>query len=211
MIGKQEFTEIFPYFKNGDTGPVDAILADSHCLSHPSGTILLSEGESCESMELVLAGEKRVYKANENGREITLYEVGRGEICLINASCIMSKYPSPVNAVALSLITILHVPASNFRRLMKEYEQIREFFYTAFSQTFADIIYLIQEVVFKKLDERLTDYLIEKSENNELHATHQQIAADLGTSREVVSRLLKEFENQGHVTLSRKHIFLKNI
>jgi CRP/FNR family transcriptional regulator len=211
IISKQEFIEIFPYFKNTDAMVVEAILAESHCLNHPTGTVLLNEGDSCESMELVLSGEKRVYKANENGREITLYEVGPGEICLINASCIMAKSLSPVNAVALSSLTILHIPASTFRRLMTEYEQIRKFFYSVFSQTFADIVCLLQEVVFKKLDQRLTDYLIERSENNELHATHQQIADDLGTSREVVSRLLKEFERQGNVSLSRKHIYIKNL
>jgi CRP/FNR family transcriptional regulator len=123
----------------------------------------------------------------------------------------MSKSSSPADAVALSPVTILHVPASNFRRLMKEYEQIREFFYSIFSQTFAHIIFLLQEVVFKKLDERLIEYLIEKSENNELRATHQQVADDLGTSREVVSRLLKEFEHQNLVSLSRKRIYLKNL
>jgi len=211
MISRQEFTEIFPYFKNGGTGAAEAILSESHCLNYPAETILLSEGESCESMEFVLAGEKRVYKTNENGREITLYEVGPGEICLINASCIMSKSTSPVNAVALSPIKILHVSASTFRRLMNEYEQIREFFYSAFSHTFADIICLLQEIVFRKLDGRLIDYLIEKSENKELHFTHQRIADDLGTSREVVSRLLKEFERQNLVSLSRKHICLKNL
>ena len=106
---------------------------------------------------------------------------------------------------------MLSLPAKDFRELVAKYEEIRNFIFTAISQNFASLTELIKEVAFGKMDERLLDYLVEKSEQKKLQATHQKIANDLGTSREVVSRLLKEFERKGTVRLSRNLIELINL
>ena len=154
------------------------------------------------------AGQKRIYKASPTGREITLYEIGRGEACILNAACVLSDTLSPVSAMAITDVSYLVIPAEDFKNLLSTYEEMRTFVFGAFGQRLVSILELISEVVFKKMDERLFDYLVEKSQDGVLSMTHQQIANDLGTAREVVSRLLKDFEKEGKIVLSRGHIRL---
>jgi len=211
MISNQEFLLKFPFFKKESSEFISDFLDEARIVSFPAKTILLEEREFCQSMEFIISGEKRVYKASETGREITLYEVGPGEVCLINASCIMANAPSPVHAISSTPMKSLLLSGSKFRHLMAKYEIMREFIFSAFSQVFAPVVCLLEEVAFRKLDERLAEYLVEKSEDNELYTTHQQIADDLGTAREVISRLLKDFERKGLIVLSRKYIRIENL
>jgi CRP/FNR family transcriptional regulator len=103
---------------------------------------------------------------------------------------------------------MLLIPSIAFRRLVDEHEEMRDFVFTLLSRRLSGVMELVEEVAFGRLDERLMEYLVEKSENNVLESTHQKIANDLGTSREVVSRLLKDFERKGGVRLSRNSITL---
>lgn len=171
-------------------------------------TLIHLEGQPCENLELMLSGEKRVYKSSPSAKEITLYEVGPGEACILNAACVLSDTVCPANAITITDVHSLLIPAKDFRKLLSEYEQMRAFVFNAVSQRLAGILELISEIVFEKMDERLFDYIVEKSENGVLSITHQQIANDLGTAREVVSRLLKDFERKGKVNLSRGHLRL---
>jgi CRP/FNR family transcriptional regulator len=149
-----------------------------------------------------------VFKIGETGREITLYEIGPGETCILNASCILSGRTYPANAVSLTDVKILLIPSTAFRKLVDEHETMRDFVFNLLSRRLSSVMELVEEVAFGRLDERLTEYLVEKSENNLLETTHQKIANDLGTSREVVSRLLKDFERKQVVRLSRNSITL---
>ena len=165
-----------------------------------------TEGDYCSEFVLLLSGEKRIYKRSVSGREITLYEMGAGDICVLNASCILSNTRLPANADSLSDVRMLLVPAPEFLRMMQEHHTLRTFVFRQISHGFVSAMSLISEIVFRKLDERLVNYLVEKSADGVLEATHRGIADDLGTSREVISRLLKDFERQGMVSLSRSCI-----
>jgi len=203
-----EFIKTFPVLSSSRDSLVKELLAASRVQDVPAGSRLYAEGDACAAIAFVLDGEIRVYKISESGREITLYEIGQGETCILNASCILSGTSYPVNAVTLTPTRILLIPSTIFRKLMGEHEQLREFVFSLLSLRLSSVMELVEEVAFGRMDQRLLDYLVEKSENDRLETTHQKIANDLGSSREVVSRLLKDFERKGQVRLARNEITL---
>ena len=204
-----QFLDAFPFFKGADEEIVREIVGKSSLVEIEAGTLLAREGQRCSEMSFHLSGEKRVYNTNDRGREITLYEVGGGEICIIQASCILAGQPVGVFAKALTPLRVLTVEADRFVDLIDAHPALRNFVFSSINLVLSDIIELVDEIVFRKMDSRLMDYLIKKSENDLLQATHQMIADDLGTAREVVSRLLKELERNGQVVASRNSVRLK--
>lgn len=207
-LGPQQFMEIFPFFKNSPVTLIEEILSLSRCGFTRRDAAMLLEGQLCTDLELMLSGEKRIYKSNAAGREITLYEVGSGEACIINAVCAFTNTSCPVNVKAVTDVSSLLIPARDFRNLVATHNEVRSFVFGSIGQRIASFLELFAEVVFEKMDKRLFDYIVEKSEDGILSMTHQQVASDLGTAREVVSRLLKSFENNGKVILSRGRIQL---
>ena len=203
-----EFTRAFPSFRNGPASLLNELLTVSRKQVVPAGTQIYREGDACNAIAFVLAGDIRVYKIGQTGREITLYEIGPGETCILNASCILSGQTYPAHAITLSETLLFLVPSAEFRRLISEQEMMREFVFTLLSRRLSGVMELVEEVAFGRMDERLIDYLVEKSGENMLETTHQKIANDLGTSREVVSRLLKDLERKGQVQLSRNAVML---
>jgi CRP/FNR family transcriptional regulator len=174
----------------------------------PAGKQIYSEGDSCNAIAFVLSGEIRVYKIGQTGREITLYEIGPGETCILNASCILAGQGYPAHAATVEDTDLLLVPSAEFRRMVAGHEKMREFVFALLSRRLSGVMELVEEVAFGRMDERLAEYLVERSDRGRLETTHQRIANDLGTSREVVSRLLKDLERKGSVRLSRNEITL---
>jgi CRP/FNR family transcriptional regulator len=209
-VSEKELIEIFPLFSQSAALTTE-LLSVSHYKIFPGEVLIYSEGDSCPAIAFILSGEIRVYKSGSSGREITLYEIGRGETCILNASCILAGMSYPANALTIRGGGMLLVPAGDFRRFIEKYETMRNFVFTLLSRRLTSVMTLIEEVAFGKMDVRLLDYLKEKSDNGKLIATHQKIADDLGTSREVVSRLLKDFEREEKVILSRNLVKLSKI
>ncbi|MBC8017566.1 MAG: Crp/Fnr family transcriptional regulator [Verrucomicrobia bacterium] len=207
-ITPDEFTQFFPRFRLQPELTVQ-LLSQARRQSFPAGTHLYWEGDSCSGIAFLLSGAIRVYKSGETGREITLYEIGPGETCILNASCILGNKAYPANAVTISEGELILVPAGDFRRLLGSHETMRDFVFALLSERLGEVMELVNEVAFRRMDERLLEYLIEKSGDGLLLATHQKIASDLGTSREVVSRLLKDLERQGKLSLARNTISLR--
>jgi len=204
-----EFTKVFPLFREGKDGMLRDLVAVSRRQAIPAGTQIYHEGDACNGIAFVLSGDIRVYKIGQTGREITLYEIGPGETCILNASCILAGQNYPAHATAIEDTEILLVPAAEFRRMVAANEMMREFVFTLLSRRLSGVMELVEEVAFGRMDERLMEYLVERSEDHRLETTHQKIANDLGTSREVVSRLLKDLERKGKVILlSRSEIVL---
>jgi CRP/FNR family transcriptional regulator len=205
-VEREFFLDTFPFFRDVPDDLVDDILSSSRGAKLPGDMLVKLEGDQCNDFVLMLSGEKRIFKTGGSAREITLYEIGPGDICVLNASCILSDTRLPANASTTCRTDVLLLPAGSFLDMMARYAEMRAFVYGHINAGMASVMALISEIAFGKMDERLKDYLIEKSENGVIRKTHQQIANDLGTSREVVSRLLKDFERQGLTHLSRNSI-----
>jgi CRP/FNR family transcriptional regulator len=169
------------------------------------GQNICSQGDECAHLALVMSGTARIYKLGENGREITLYRIGRGESCILTASCILSQLPFPAFAVCEEPVEAAVIPANQIRLWLAESAIWRDYVFGLVAHRMADIISLVEEVVFHRMDQRIADYLIQHCPQGEqrLEITHQLMASDLGTSREVVSRILKEFESKGLIRGSR--------
>jgi CRP/FNR family transcriptional regulator len=208
LVPKEELLKIFPVIRNQADSLAEKILISSSHQNFRKDTRFYQEGDRCPGIPFFLEGEVRVYKTGSSGREITLYEIFPGETCILNAACILGNRHYPADAVALKDGAMLYLPEKIFQGLIADHPEMRTFIFSLFSLRYHEIIELIEEVTFGKMDVRLEDYLIEKAENNELETTHQVIANDLGTSREVVSRLLKDFERRGNIALSRNRIQL---
>ncbi|GAB4334866.1 MAG: Crp/Fnr family transcriptional regulator [Desulfobulbaceae bacterium] len=203
-----ELTGLFPFLRRVGPSSMEGIIREGTVRTLPVASRIYWEGDACTHIAFVLDGEIRVFKTADSGREITLYEIGPGETCILNASCIFSGKGYPAEAVSLTEVRILLLPATIFRECVNTDEAFRSFVFSLLSDRLATMFALIEEVVFGNLEARLLEYLVEKSEDNVLRATHLAVANDLGTSREVVSRLLKDLERRGRVRLARNRITL---
>lgn len=173
-----------------------------------AGQIVAMEGDHCEALALVLSGSVRVYKMTPSGREITLYRIPAGDSCVLTASCIMSGNTAfPATAEAETDIEVITVPSIKARSWMSQNEPWCGFIFGLVSKRLASIITKLEDVAFLKMNVRLAHYLAENADSSgQLHVTHQHVADELGTSREVVTRLLKDLENDGLVETHRGSI-----
>ncbi|MBN8283090.1 Crp/Fnr family transcriptional regulator [Zoogloea sp.] len=177
--------------------------ARAQFLELPAGTTVFDERQACRGFPFVISGSIRVVKAAPNGRELPLYRVTPGETCIISSACLLGQAPYNARGVTETDTTLLVVPNEDFQALLGE-QAFRDFVFQLFSERIADLMQLIEEVAFRKLDQRLAALLLGKGQR--LHTTHQQLADELGSVREIVSRLLKGLAEQGLVALSREQI-----
>jgi CRP/FNR family transcriptional regulator len=170
----------------------------------PAGRDIFVEGDACSAIALLLSGVVRVYTIGETGREITLYRFGHGESCILTANAILSQQPFPAIATVEQAAEAVMIPADVFRDWVGRYVLWREFVFDLLSQRLASVMALVDEVAFRRMDARVAALLLERSQpRNPVHITHQQIASELGSSREVISRILEDFASQGVIRSAR--------
>lgn len=175
----------------------------------PRGTVLFRPGDPCMSFVLVLAGTVRVYIRGESGREIVLYRVDPGEICVLTLSNLLGGVTYSAEGVTETEAQLVAIPPLQFEHALTASPAFRRFIFSMIGRRLGEIMLLLEEITFKRLDIRLAQLLARaasESENRPLQKTHQDLAAELGSSREVISRLLKEFERNSWVRLDRGHI-----
>lgn len=169
--------------------------------------IITDEGDSCSYFTFVIKGTVRVFKLGESGKEITLYRIEEGESCILTASCILAYKHFPAISVTESEVTALLIPSGVFIEWVEKYKFWRDYVYDLMAKRISSVISIVEEVAFKRVDQRLIEYLYNRSkESKTLMVTHSQIAAEFGTAREVVSRLLKDLERKNLLELSRGKI-----
>jgi CRP/FNR family transcriptional regulator len=169
----------------------------------PAGTVLFDEHQPCQGFPFVLSGVIRVVKLAANGRELPLYKVMPGESCIITSSCLLGRHDYNARGVAAKETVLALLPRPLFDELLGE-PAFRAFVFELFTERIAELMQLVEEVAFRKLDQRLASLLLGKG--RQLNVTHQHLAEELGSVREMVSRLLKGFAEQGLVRLGREQI-----
>jgi CRP/FNR family transcriptional regulator len=209
---KRDVLSKIPFFLEAPHDLQRAFLAEASLVQLGAGDYFLREGDSCEQFAIVATGRMRVFKLGETGHEITLYHVGPGELCPLNVACILSNRSVPAMARIEEDAEAIVVPAARFRQWIAEHEALRTFVFQMFSTRLGEVMSLVEEVSFRRMDQRLARCLAGYFSlgDGSIGRTHAEIAADLGTAREVVSRLLKEFERLGAISLARGGITLRD-
>ena len=202
LIGELGWLSHFPALEQLEPNARDTLRDAARIVDAPVGAIGYRETDPCNAYVMRLQGRSRVYKMSESGREILLYKVSAGETCVLTTTCLLGRSTYPASTVVEEPIRDVLIPAPAFHQLMVQSDVFRRFVLNNYGDLISDLIVLLEEVAFRSIAARLARMLID-APGGELSATHQLLADQLGSAREVVSRQLKDFERHGYVTLQR--------
>jgi len=195
---------VLPELAAIDAAGAGSFLDQAREVRLPAQTTVFRQGDSCSHYLLVLEGGVKVLTRALNGREIVLYRLGAGDSCVLTTSCLFGNSHYPAEGITESAVTALTIPAATFQRALQDSAAFREFVFQSFSAHLASVISLVEEVAFGRLDSRLARHLLQHCDAEQVvRTTHQALATELGSAREVISRLLKELELQGMLEMQR--------
>lgn len=183
-------------------------LLDVELMDFNAGTVLLREKQYIKSVPLVIEGSIKLRKTDPNGREIVFYHVEPGESCILSITSCLNEKGSQAEAIVDKKSKILLVGASHIPEWMERFPSWRRFVYSLYYERMADLLGLLDQVIFQSVDTRLVMFLKENAVNSEIEITHQQLASNLGTAREVISRLLKQMEKEELISMKRGKILI---
>lgn len=196
--------ERYPLLRELAPARFSELLDHAAVMRIPAGTVIFDENQPCQGFPLILGGSVRVVKSSAGGRELQLYRVGEGESCILTSSCLLGHSNYRARGVAEQEVEMVVLPPAAFRTLMAECAPFRDYIFGLFAERLTDLMELVSAVAFQKLDQRLAALLA--SRPSPIRATHQALADELGSVREIVSRLLKNFAEQGWIRLGREQI-----
>lgn len=185
------------------------LLEESKIVTVPANTVIFGPGKSPENLLLLLEGTVRVQQTSDAGREIVLYRVHAGESCVLTTACLLAYEDYSAEGIAETQTRAVAIPRAAFDKLVSDSIEFRQFVFTAYSKRITDLFVVIEEIAFRRLDIRLAQKLIELcGAEDTVSSTHQKLAVELGTAREVVSRQLQEFQRRGWIEQTRGTIKL---
>jgi CRP/FNR family transcriptional regulator, anaerobic regulatory protein len=207
MISQENYNRIaniLPTLQRADPQLVREFQEATFFAQIPSGKNVFVENDRTDAIAILLSGEVRVYKIGETGREITLYRFGIGESCILTANAILSEQSFPAIATVEREAEAVMIPANIFRDWVHRYDLWRNFVFDLLSQRLTSVMTIVDEVAFQRVDTRIALLLLNRSQiQNPIYITHQEIAAELGSSREVISRILEGFARENLILTSR--------
>jgi CRP/FNR family transcriptional regulator len=207
MIDSKEYARIaraLPILERADPQMTREFQQSAFFARIPKGRDVFVEGDRVDGIALLLSGVVRVYKIGETGREITLYRFGLGESCILTANAILSDKSFPAIATVEQDAEAVMIPSETFRDWTRRYDLWREFVFDLLSQRLSSVMEIVDEVAFRRMDVRVASLLLNQVKvQNPMRITHQQIAAELGSSREVISRILEDFSATGLIRSGR--------
>jgi len=201
---KNRLLDCYPMLREMTTAQFDDLQLNANIIRLPAGTVVFDENQRCQGYPLLLSGSIRVIKAGANSRELQLYRLCAGESCILTNSCLLGDGLYHARGVTEQEVEIVAIQPAAYKRLIANCEPFRNYIFGLFSERMAELMQLVTSVAFQKLDQRLAALLISKP--NPIHITHQALADELGSVREIVSRLLKYFVEQGWISLGRERI-----
>jgi CRP/FNR family transcriptional regulator len=200
--------DIFPDFSTPLIQEIDALASVQN---YPASKVIMRTGQYINSTILVTKGQIKIYREGENGGEFFMYFLQAGQACAISMICASKNQTSQITAVAVDDVELLAVPLATMELWMAKHRSWSDFVLQTYRTRFEEVLEVLDSVAFRAMDERLEFYLKRQTEAcgcTDLKFSHQEIASDLNTSREVISRLLKKMEQRGLLQLNRNHIKL---
>ena len=204
-VNRENLLKLYPALADLSATDFEALLDPGRQMTLPAGSQIFAEHQPCQGFPLVVEGSIKVLKQAPSGRELLLYRVRPGGSCIITSSCLLGHTDYNARGIAESPLTLLAVPVPLFSRLMREHTPFRDFVFHLFAERISELMQLVEEVAFARLDQRLAKALLARNSPS-LSLSHQQLADELGSVREIVSRLLKGFAAQGLVSLGREQV-----
>jgi len=204
MAAQIVWTELFPPLRLLKPDDLRRLRDSSPVLEMPAGSRIFGPGQAPQNFLLLLEGSVRVQQTSEAGREIVLYRVQAGESCVLTTACLIGHEEYSAESIAETRVRAVAIPQALFDELIGSSGEFRKFVFTAFSQRVTNLFRLIEDVAFGRIDVRLAQRLLDlANKDGNVSATHQDIANELGSAREVISRQLGEFQRRGWIRGSR--------
>jgi CRP/FNR family transcriptional regulator len=214
MLDQEHYKRIaqaIPFLQDDSSELARDFKRSAYYVRLPAGWEIFAEGDRVDGIALLMSGVVRVYKIGETGREITLYRFGEGESCVITANAILNTQRFPAIAIVDKAAEAVMIPADTFSDWMGRYDSWRNFVFNLNAQRLISVMEIVDEVAFQRMDRRIASLLLERAQGgNSVAITHQEIANELGSSREVVSRLLGDLAAREIIRLSRGEIEITN-
>ena len=201
-----DFADYFPIWNKMTPSQQDLLTSAAERLQAKGGTVVHNGSLDCLGLLLIRSGQLRVYTLSSEGREITLYRLFEHDICLFSASCVMPNIQFDVIIETEKDADMWVLPSCLFKDLMEESAVVANYANQLISSRFSEVMWLMEQIMWKSFDKRLASFLLEESAlegTNALKITHEKIANHMGTAREVVTRMLRYFQGEGMVKLTR--------
>ena len=204
-----DYATIYPFWDKLTPDEKDDIRQACYTEKYEKGMLMHRAEENCKGLMSVLSGQLRTYMLSDEGREVTLYRIYDGEICVLSASCLMDSIVFPVMIEATEATEVLVLPSVCLSRIVKENPYVEAYLYRTATEKFSEVMWTMQQILFHRIDQRVAHFLLEEMEHQkqtELVITHDEIARYIGSAREVVTKVLKYFAGEQIVALSRGKI-----
>jgi CRP/FNR family transcriptional regulator, anaerobic regulatory protein len=206
MISEKQIKELFnlyPVLSEVDQELLMHVLSNAKLVTLKAGTVIFEEFQPCNAFPFILSGNIRVYKQSVNGRELSLYNVTSGDACVVTAGCLLGDDPYNASGSVKMDSTLVMMTANDFENLLSS-KVFRAFIFSLFSKRISELMQLVEEVAFQKLDRRLASLLLRRDRH--IKVSHQELADELGTVREMITRVLRSFSDTGLIKSGRERI-----
>ena len=211
---KSYLSDNLPFFKDLSEEEKIMIYNASHVKEYKLGELIYSKDKSCSGIVLVVKGQIRSFMSSSSGKEITLFKLFQNDLCILSSSCVYQNLSYDINLQVEENSSLIIIDGNFFKEVLNKNLSVHKFMLEITQSKLSEIMWVLEQVVFFSLEYRLSDYLINQyylKNSLQIYITHEDIANDLGSSREVISRMLKRFEKDNLIQMSRGYIKIINI